>query len=68
LQLFSVSPIEDKTERSPFHTIEVIKAELKVVLNTFTEQDFHDAFKKWQKCWEQCIRVEVNYFKGDSGQ
>jgi hypothetical protein len=39
-----------------------------VVLNTLTEQEFQDAFKKWQKHWEWCIRVEGDYFKGDGGQ
>jgi predicted helicase len=29
-----------------FDTIEVIKAELQVMLNTLTEQDFQNAFKK----------------------
>jgi hypothetical protein len=28
---------------------EMIEVESKVVPNTFTEHDFHDAFKKWQK-------------------
>jgi hypothetical protein len=32
-----------------FDTIEVIEAESQVVLNTLTEHDFQDAFKKWQK-------------------
>jgi hypothetical protein len=30
-----------------------IKAELQAVLNTLTEHDFQDAFKKGQKCWER---------------
>jgi hypothetical protein len=30
-----------------FETIEVIEAESQVVLNTLTEHDFQDAFKKW---------------------
>jgi predicted helicase len=29
-----------------FDTIEVMEAELQAVLNTLTEHDFHDAFKK----------------------
>jgi hypothetical protein len=29
------------------------EAELQAVLNMFTEHDFQDAFKKWQKRWEQ---------------
>jgi hypothetical protein len=32
----------------------VIETELQVILNTFKEHDFKDAFKKWQKLWEWC--------------
>jgi hypothetical protein len=32
------------------------------------EHDFPDAFKKWQKRWEQCIFSEGNYFEDDRGQ
>jgi hypothetical protein len=38
------------------------------VLNTFTEYDFQDAFKKRQKRWERIIRAEGDYFEGDGGQ
>jgi hypothetical protein len=51
-----------------FDTIEAIKAESQAVLNTLTEHDFQDAFKKWQKRWEQCILAEGDYFEGDGGQ
>jgi hypothetical protein len=43
----------------------VIEAELQVVL-TVTEHDLQNACKKWQKCWEWWIHLEVDYFKGDS--
>jgi hypothetical protein len=46
----------------------VIEAESQAMLNTLTEHDFHDVFKKWQKCWERCIYAEEDYFKGDGGQ
>jgi hypothetical protein len=46
----------------------VIKAELQAVLNILTEHDFQDAFKKWQKCWGQCIRAEWDNFEVDGGQ
>jgi hypothetical protein len=36
-----------------FDTVEVIEAELQTVLNTLTEHDFQEAFKKLQKRWEQ---------------
>jgi hypothetical protein len=32
-----------------FDTIEVIEAESQAVLNTLTEHNLNDAFKKWQK-------------------
>jgi hypothetical protein len=41
--LFSVSPIEDKTESRHFNTNEVMEAELLVVLNTLTEDNFQEA-------------------------
>jgi hypothetical protein len=43
---FSVSPIEDKMKGRHFDKTEVIKAELQAVLNTPTEHDFQDVFKK----------------------
>jgi hypothetical protein len=60
--------IEDKTEGCHFDTTETIEAELQVVLNTLKEHDFQDAFKKWQKRWERCIRSEGDYFKSDGDQ
>jgi hypothetical protein len=51
-----------------FNTTEVIEAESQAVLNTLTEHDFQDAFKKWQKHWERCIRAERDYFEGDDDQ
>jgi hypothetical protein len=56
--LFSVSPTEDKTERPTFWHSWVIEAESQTVLNTLTEHDFQDAFQKWQKRWEWCIRTD----------
>jgi hypothetical protein len=51
-----------------FVTIDVIKAESQAELNTLTEHDFQDAFKKWQMNWERCIRAERDYFEVDGGQ
>jgi hypothetical protein len=55
---FFVSPIEVKTKSRHSDTTQVIKAELRPVLNTLLEHDFEDAFKKWQKYWEQYICTE----------
>jgi hypothetical protein len=46
----------------------VTGAELQAVMNRVTEQDFQDAFKKWQKRWEWCTLVEEDHFEGDGGQ
>jgi hypothetical protein len=53
-----------KIKSHHFDTIEIFEAGVQVVLNTLTQHDFQDAFKKWQKCWEWCICVEGDYFKG----
>jgi histone-lysine N-methyltransferase SETMAR len=47
---FSLFPrLKIKLKGCCFDTTEVIEAESQAVLNTLTEQDFQDAFKKWQK-------------------
>jgi hypothetical protein len=55
-----------KLKGSRFYTTEVIEADSQAVMNTLTEYDFQDAFKKWQKRWEWCILAEVDYIKGDT--
>jgi hypothetical protein len=49
-------------------TTEVNEAELQAVQNTLTEHGFQDAFKKWQKRWERCIRAQGDYIEGNGGQ
>jgi hypothetical protein len=46
----------------------VTETESQAVLNTLTEHNFQDAFKKWEKLWEWNVCVEGNYFDGDGGQ
>jgi hypothetical protein len=46
-----------KLEGRHFDTTEVMEAESQAVLNSLTEHGFQDAFKKWQKLWERCIRA-----------
>jgi hypothetical protein len=43
-------------------------ADSQVMLNTIRKHEFQDAFKKWQKQWQWCIRVEEDYFEGDGCQ
>jgi hypothetical protein len=66
---FSLFPqLKIKLKSCHLDTIEVMEAESQTVLNTLTEHDFPDEFKKWQNCWEQCIRAEVGNFEGDGSQ
>jgi hypothetical protein len=51
-----------------YDIVEVIEAELQAVLNTLREQNFQDAFNKWQKRWKRCMCVEGDYFESNGGQ
>jgi hypothetical protein len=56
---FSGSPLKIELKGHHFDTNEVNKAELQAL----TEHDFLDAFKKWQKHWEQSILTEGDYLE-----
>jgi hypothetical protein len=51
-----------------FGTIEMIEAESQVVLNTRTQHDFHDAFKKMAKTLGTVHCMKGDCFKVDGGQ
>jgi hypothetical protein len=57
-----------KVKGRHYDTTEVMETELQPVLNTLTEHDFQDAFKKWQKRSERCILAEEDYLEGDGDQ
>jgi hypothetical protein len=63
---FLFPQLKMKLKGRHFDTIEVINAESQTVLNTLTEHNFQNTFKKWLKRWEWCIRVEGTYLKGES--
>jgi predicted helicase len=46
----------------------VIEAEWQAVLNTHTEHNFHDAFKKMAGALGIVHTLEVSYFEGDGSQ
>jgi hypothetical protein len=50
-----------------FYTIEEIQAESQRVLDTLTEKDFQEAFKKWRRQWDRCLYTGGNYFEGYGG-
>jgi hypothetical protein len=51
-----------------FDTVEEIQAETQMVLNTLIKRDFQDAFQKWQKRWDRCMRSQGDYFEGDGAK
>jgi hypothetical protein len=51
-----------------FDTMEEIQAESQTVLDTVTEKDFQEAFQKWRRRWDGCLRAGGNYFEGDGGR
>jgi hypothetical protein len=51
-----------------FDTIEEIQTELPRVLDTLIENDFQEAFQKWRRRYDRCLRAGGNYFKGDGGR
>jgi hypothetical protein len=60
--------LKTKLKGRHLDTIEVIEAVSQAVLNTITEHNYQNAFKKWKKRWEWCICAEEEYFNVDGGQ
>ncbi|PNF36206.1 hypothetical protein B7P43_G10642, partial [Cryptotermes secundus] len=52
----------------PKMKIKLIQAETQTVLNTLTKKNFQDAFEKWQKQWDRCMRSQGDYFEGDGAE
>jgi hypothetical protein len=63
--IFPDTPTAEKLKGHHLYTIEVIEAASQAALNTLTEYDFQDTFKKWQKGWERFIGAEGDYFEND---
>jgi hypothetical protein len=51
-----------------FDTTEASEGGSQALLKTLIEQDFKDAFKKWQKLWEWCACTVGGYFECDGCQ
>jgi len=60
--------MELRLKGSRFDTIEETQAETQKVLDTLTEKDFQEPFKKWRRRWDRCLQAGGNYFEGDGGQ
>ena len=48
-----------------YETIEEMKAAVTKVIDTLTQEDFHEAFQKLLE-WYKCIAAGGDYFEGDS--
>jgi hypothetical protein len=66
--LFMFPKLKIKLKYRHFDTIEMIKAESQAVMNTLTEHELQDAFRKLRKDWNKRMRAEGDYFEGDGGQ
>ncbi|PNF31118.1 hypothetical protein B7P43_G15696 [Cryptotermes secundus] len=64
--LFPKMKIKLKGQRSD--TVEEIQVETQTVLNILTKKNFQDAFLKWQKRWDRCMRSQGDYFEGDGAE
>ena len=48
-----------------YETIEEIKEAVTKVIDTLTQEDFHEAFQKLLECYNKGIAAGGDYFKGD---
>jgi hypothetical protein len=48
-----------------FDGIEEIQAESQTVVDTLRGKDFQEAFQKWWRGWDGCLRAGGNYFEID---
>jgi hypothetical protein len=60
--------MEIKLKGWRFDTYEEIQAETQTIFNTLTNKHFQDAFQKWQKYRDRCVRSQRNYFEGDGAE
>ena len=48
-----------------YETIEEMKEAVMKVIDTLTQEDFHEAFQKLLERYNKCIATRRDYFKGD---
>ena len=48
-----------------YETIEEMKEAVMNVIDTLTQEDFHEVFQKLLERYNKCIAAEVDYFEGD---
>ncbi|PNF22065.1 hypothetical protein B7P43_G09729 [Cryptotermes secundus] len=65
---FPFPKMKIKMKGRRFDTVQEIQAETQTALNALTKKDLQDAFKKWQKRWDRCMRSQGDYFEGDGAE
>ena len=48
-----------------YETIEEMKEAVTKVIDTLTQEDFHEAFQKLSERYKKCITAGGDYFEGD---
>jgi hypothetical protein len=66
--LFLFPKMKLKLKGRRFDTIEEIQAESQRVLDTLTEKDFQETFRKLRRRWDRCLHAGGNYLEGDGGR
>ena len=54
-----------KLRGSRYETIEEMKEAVTKVIDTLTQEDFHEAFEKLMERYNKCIAAGGDYFEGD---
>ena len=57
--------LKEKLRCCRYETIEEMKEAVMKVIDTFTQEDFHGAFKKLLERYNKCIAAGVDYFGWD---
>ena len=57
--------LREKLRGCRYETIEEMKEAVTKVIDTLTQEDFHEAFQKLLERYSKCIAAGGNYFEGD---
>ena len=57
--------LKEKLRGCRYETIEEMKEAVTKVIDTFTQEDFHEALKKLLERYNECIVTGGDYFEGD---
>ena len=57
--------LKEKLRDCRYETIEEMKEAVTKVIDTLTQEDFHDAFQKLLERYKKCIAAGGDYFEGE---